>query len=168
MNINCNGTMTTCEENSNIDPQTVKDIGWLPLVCLIVYSSAFSLGLGPLPRAMNAEMFPQEAKVKGSSLMTLFNWLCAFFVTKFTKNINDGISPSGSYFLFGSIMFLSTLFVIFLTPETKGKTNEDMRNYFLEKAGRPIQKLTEGTEKSKEETGVFFFRTDSVYSNYSI
>ena len=68
---NCNGTMTTCEENSNIDPQTVKDIGWLPLVCLIVYSSAFSLGLGPLPRAMNAEMFPQEAKVTGSSLMTL-------------------------------------------------------------------------------------------------
>ena len=69
---NCNGTITTnCEENSNIDPQTVLDIGWLPLVCLIVYASAFSLGLGPLPRAMNAEMFPQEAKVKGSSLMTL-------------------------------------------------------------------------------------------------
>ena len=26
---------------------------------------------------------------------------------------------------------MATLFVIFLTPETKGKTNEDMRNYFL-------------------------------------
>ena len=83
-----------------------------------------------------------------------FNWLCAFFVTKFTKNINDGINPSGSYFLFGSIMFLSTLFVIFLTPETKGKTNEDMRDYFLEKAGRSVQnKTTEIENLNYEKTG---------------
>ena len=69
---NCNGTITTnCEQNSNIDPQTVEDIGWLPLVCLIVNFSAFSLGLGPLPWAVNAEMFPQEAKEKGSTIMTL-------------------------------------------------------------------------------------------------
>ena len=88
-----------------------------------------------------------------------FNWLCAFFVTKFTKNINDGINPSGSYFLFGAIMFLSTLFVIFLTPETKGKTNEDMRDYFLKKAGRLTQNKTTGIEfanydKMDEEKGV--------------
>jgi hypothetical protein len=69
---NCIGTITTnCEENSNIDPQTVLDIGWLPLVCLIIYAPAFSLGLGPLPWAVNAEMFPQEAKEKGSLLMTM-------------------------------------------------------------------------------------------------
>ena len=48
-------------------------------------------------------------------------------------------------------MFLSTLFVIFLTPETKGKTNEDMRDYFLEKAGRPIQNKTKGIENLNDE-----------------
>ena len=69
---NCNGTIiTNCEENSDIDPQTVEDIGWLPLVCLIVNFSAFSLGLGPLPWVVNAEMFPQEAKEKGSTITTL-------------------------------------------------------------------------------------------------
>ena len=56
-------------------------------------------------------------------------------------------------------MFLSTFFVIFLTPETKGKTNEDMRNYFLKKAGRPTQNQTIGIEnanydKTEEEKGV--------------
>ena len=56
-------------------------------------------------------------------------------------------------------MFLSTLFVIFLTPETKGKTNEDMRNYFLKKAGRPTQNKMTGIEKAnydktEEEKGV--------------
>ena len=53
-------------------------------------------------------------------------------------------------------MFLSIFFVIFLTPETKGKTNEDMRDYFLAKAGRPIQNKTTGIEnlnydKTREE-----------------
>ena len=69
----CNGTIiTNCEENSNIDPQTVLDIGWLPLVCLIIYAPGFSLGLGPLPWAVNAEMFPQEAKEKGSLLIAMW------------------------------------------------------------------------------------------------
>ena len=69
---NCNGTIATnCEEDSDIDPQTVEDIGWLPLVCLIVNFSAFSLGLGPLPWVVNAEMFPEEAKEKGSTITTL-------------------------------------------------------------------------------------------------
>ena len=56
-------------------------------------------------------------------------------------------------------MFLSTFFVILLTPETKGKTNEDMRDYFLKKAGRPTQNKTTGIEnanydKTEEEKGV--------------
>ena len=49
--------------------------------------------------------------------------------------------------------------MIFLTPETKGKTNEDMRNYFLAKAGRPIQNKMTGIEnanydKTEEEKDV--------------
>ena len=72
--------------------------------------------------------------------------MCAFFVSKFIKNINDEINASGGYFLFGSICLLAILFVIFLTPETRGKSNEDMRNYFLKKAGRSIQNTSKGTE----------------------
>ena len=56
-------------------------------------------------------------------------------------------------------MFLSIFFVIFLTPETKGKTNEDMRDYFLKKAGRLTQNKTTAIEnanydKMEEEKGV--------------
>ena len=61
----------TITEDGEPDCGTVDDIGWLPLVCLMVYIAAFSLGFGPLPWAMNAEMFPQEAKEKGSQLMTV-------------------------------------------------------------------------------------------------
>ena len=85
------------------------------------------------------------------SINSSFNWLCAFLVSKFNKNIQDGIHASGSYFLFGAFCLVATLFVIFLTPETKGKTNEDMRNYFLEKAGRPVQNIPTSIENPNYE-----------------
>ena len=71
-NKNCTTTIIdNCEQSSNIDPQILEDIGWLPIVCLMVYASGFAIGLGPLPWAINAEMFPQEAKEKGSLLMAM-------------------------------------------------------------------------------------------------
>jgi hypothetical protein len=60
-------------------------------------------------------------------------WLCAFLVSKFLTNITAAIGASGAYFMFGSISFMGTVFVLFLVPETKGKTNEEMKSYFFAK-----------------------------------
>ena len=79
---------------------------------------------------MNAELFPKEAQGVMSSLATAFNWTCAFIVSKFSKNLEDEIHASGLYFLFGGVCALGVFFIIFLTPETKGKTPDDMKKYF--------------------------------------
>jgi facilitated trehalose transporter len=55
-------------------------------------------------------------------------------VSKYQSNINEAIGASGGYFLFGSICFVGAIFVIVVMPETKGKSNEDMKNYFLARA----------------------------------
>ncbi len=63
-----NGTTTlepdfgACDNNSDIDPSTVEDLGWLPLTSLIVYVFTFSVGFGPLPWMMNGEFFSIESK----------------------------------------------------------------------------------------------------------
>ena len=41
-------------------------------VSLTVYMAAMSLGFGPLPWVVNAELFPNEAKDKGTSINTLY------------------------------------------------------------------------------------------------
>jgi hypothetical protein len=48
----------------------------------------------------------------------------------------EAIGASGEYFLFGSVCLVDTFFVIFIMRESKDKSNEDMRNYFLERAGK--------------------------------
>ena len=56
----------------------------------------------------------------------------AFVTSKFIKNINDAVNVSGGYFFFGSMLLLGTIFIIVYAPETKGKTNEQMKEMFLE------------------------------------
>ena len=67
----------------------------------------------------------------------------AFVTSKFIKNINDAVNVSGGYFFFGSMLLLGTVFIIAYAPETKGKTNEQMKEMFLQqrKVNRAILNL---------------------------
>ena len=38
--------------------------------------------------------------------------------------------------MYGAICLLAFFFVIFILPETKGKTNDDMKDYYMKRAGR--------------------------------
>ena len=63
-------------------------------------------------------------------------------VTFFFDDMKEGLESSGCYFLFGSICVVGVIVILIFIPETKGKTNDDMRNYFLKRAGRPITSST--------------------------
>ena len=96
----------------------------------MIYIFGFAIGYGPIPWAMNAELFPKEAQGIMAPIAGGFNWLCAFIVTKFGTNLEDVINTSGLYFLFGAVNAFGLIFVIFFLPETKGKTPDDMKRYF--------------------------------------
>ena len=94
---------------------------------------AFSIGFGPLPWAINAELFSAESKGAASSIAFTFNWFCAFLVTKFYPDLEALIDAEGAYFLFSAVCFFGTFFVVFFVPETKGKSQEELRAYFTGK-----------------------------------
>jgi len=47
--------------------RTPENLGWLPLLSLIIYVSAFSVGLGPIPWLIGPEIVPSH--VKGNTFM---------------------------------------------------------------------------------------------------
>ena len=49
---------------------------------MIVYIIAFSIGVGPIPWVSMAELLPNRARSKCGGIITSFNLLCAFIVTK--------------------------------------------------------------------------------------
>ena len=89
-----------------------------------------SIGIGPLPWMMNGELFPEECKSASSSLSTATSNLMAFTVTKTVVNLQAMLGYSGTYFLYGSLCMLGTVYIFFGVPETKGKTPEEILQYF--------------------------------------
>ena len=65
-----------------------------------------------------------------ASLCTSFNWLVSFTVTYVVPPLGDAINPSSCYFIFAGIALVGTIFVILVVPETKGKTEDEIRQLF--------------------------------------
>merc|ERR1712154_364707 len=109
---------------------TIDKLAFLPITATMLFIASFSIGFGPLPWLLNSELFPREAKALASSLGGMFNWSCAFLVVYFYPMAETALTKYYCYFFFALVCLLGSVFIIAFVPETKGKTEEDMKNYF--------------------------------------
>lgn len=79
-----------------------------------------------------------------ASLSTVINWGTSFVVTKFFDQIQDALGIWWCYWIFAIVCGVGFVFVFLLLPETKGKSVEEIENYF----GVPREDSEE--KKSKE------------------
>ncbi|CAG4973565.1 unnamed protein product [Colias eurytheme] len=104
------------------DGTDVSSAGWLPLVCLVLFIVSFSLGFGPIPWMMMAELFPVEFRGTASGVAVITNWMLVFVVTLCFPLMKDAIGIYSCFWFFSGFMVICVFFVFFLIPETKGKT----------------------------------------------
>lgn len=111
-----------------IDHTTAFDNAkWFAIIPLCVFLIMFSFGFGPIPWMMMPEIFAPEVKGIAGSSACLFNWLAAFVVTKFYKDMVDAVEPYGTFWIFSLFSAVGIIFVYFLVPETKGKTLDQIQ-----------------------------------------
>lgn len=111
-----------------IDKYGVQDIGFLPILSLVIFIVAFSIGLGPIPWLASSEIFPPEVKAKCSSAAATFNWLLAFVVTKTYLIVAKAIGNDMTFYIFAIILATGVAFVLLIIPETKGKSFAEIQN----------------------------------------
>lgn len=104
----------------------VSSFGWIPLVSCVVYVLAFSFGFGPVPWLMMGELLPGRIKGPGASLVTSANWTFTFIVTLTYNDLTESIGMYGTMWTFGIFTAIGLFFTIFLVPETKGRSLEDI------------------------------------------
>ena len=112
------------------DPNEAAAISFLPLACMCLFIAAFSLGFGPIPWLMMSELFSPEVKGVTSSFSAAFNWTLAFLVTEFFQPISEEVGKAWSFWFFASILLLVMAFTVFVIPETKGKTLDEIQQHF--------------------------------------
>lgn len=109
-------------------------LGWLSLLCLMVYMLAFALGMGPVPILLISEIFPARARGASTAIVNITNWFFGFVVTKSFVSLQAAFGMYGVFWLFGACSLVGVIYVIRCVPETKGKSLEDIELSFVNPA----------------------------------
>lgn len=98
----------------------------LPLIIINLYIFIFSIGLGPIPWILMAEIFVSNIKSLAISITVATNWLFAFVVLKTFQDVLEQFGPTLTFGFYSFICFICLVFVIGLVPEYKCRNIDDV------------------------------------------
>lgn len=120
-------------------------LGWQGMavpIFLFIFIAAHALGQGTVIWVFISEIFPNHMRAKGQSFGSSTHWIMAALITIFMPPLLSSANNPGYVFvLFAFLMVLQLLFVIFVMPETKGVSLEDLQ----EKLQNKEKVVTENT-----------------------
>lgn len=121
------GLYFTLKTHKIINESILHHLSSVPVIALCIFVVVFSIGFGPIPWMISAEIFiPQLKSIAGSVAGTL-NWFLAFLITKFYIDVKNAVGDDVTFYIFSAISCLGAVFVYFIVPETKGKTVDDIQ-----------------------------------------
>jgi len=115
----------------NFTTGCVEHLQPLAITSIMVYIIGFSIGWGALPWVLSSEIIPMRVRGVGMGIATFTNYGCAAIVTGAFEDYQNIVRPWGTFWSFGIMCLLSVIFVAVFVPETKGKSLEDIEQYFL-------------------------------------
>ncbi|KAG6737678.1 hypothetical protein POTOM_059206 [Populus tomentosa] len=96
------------------------------VVALLLYVGCYQLSFGPIGWLMISEIFPLRLRGRGLGIAVLVNFGANALVTFTFSPLKALLGAGILFYAFGVIAVLSLLFIIFIVPETKGLTLEEI------------------------------------------
>lgn len=104
---------------------------YLLMTFILTFLACFSFSFGPVLWVLLSEIYPLKIRGKAMSIATMAVWVGATFIGQMTPWLLENLQPYGTFWLFTSFMVPAIYLVIKVLPETKGKTLEEIENYWL-------------------------------------
>jgi hypothetical protein len=115
----------------------VSSFGLVPLLALVAFISFFSFGMGPVPWVILGEIFTPEVKTLCTTILCVWVWGLSGIVAKIFPSLVATLGIHWVMWAF-SIGCFTALVAAFFTPETKGKSSEQILEMLSPKRGRII------------------------------
>ncbi|XP_026730655.1 facilitated trehalose transporter Tret1-like [Trichoplusia ni] len=109
---------------------------WLPILLINIQFFTVAVGMVCLPYVIAGEIFPLEYRSVGSSISIISIASGYFLVTKTFPAMIASIGLHGSYAVYAGIMCYNFIIIMSLLPETKGKTLQQIEDYFRGKPSK--------------------------------
>ncbi|RZK68184.1 MAG: MFS transporter [Pedobacter sp.] len=102
---------------------------WI-LIFILAFIACFAFSFGPVCWVVIGEIFPNGIRGKAMSLATLTLWIGNFFVGQLTPIMLQGLGSSWTFWIFAICCSPALYLTWKLIPETKGRTLEEIDQYW--------------------------------------
>ncbi|MBR9911181.1 MAG: sugar porter family MFS transporter [Gammaproteobacteria bacterium] len=100
--------------------------GMLVVLFVFVFIASHAVGQGAVIWVFIAEIFPNSVRATGQSLGAGTHWVFAAVITLVMPFFLSRFEPTAIFIFFAAMMVLQLLYVLFMMPETKGRSLEDL------------------------------------------
>ena len=108
--------------------------GMMVVLFVFLFIASHAIGQGAVIWVFIAEIFPNNVRAKGQSLGCGTHWVFAALITLLMPYVLSVFEGHTIFAFFAFMMVLQLLFVVFLMPETKGRTLESLAGACRNKA----------------------------------
>jgi SP family myo-inositol transporter-like MFS transporter 13 len=117
-------------DHALITPVPSENNGWLTAVVLFVFVSFFAVGPGVCVWLALSELMPTRIRSNGMSFALLINQTISTTIAAVFLPTVGAHGYSTMFFIFASCTVFYFIIAFFFLPETKGKTLEEIEEYF--------------------------------------
>ncbi|MHB1037667.1 MAG: sugar porter family MFS transporter [Pirellulales bacterium] len=103
---------------------------WIPLL-ILAYVASFAVTLGPVVWVVMAEIFPTRIRGRAMSIATVCLWVVNFIITLKFPPLVDKYGYALAFWFFAGMCAVTFVFVLFVVPETKGKSLEEIEKLWI-------------------------------------
>jgi MFS transporter, SP family, solute carrier family 2 (myo-inositol transporter), member 13 len=117
-------------EKAFVTPIPPAESGWMLAVCLYLFMAFFAIGPGVCVWLALSELMPTRIRSNGMSIALLINQAVSTTIAAFFLPTVGKYGYSTMFFVFAGCTVVYFITATFFLPETKGKTLEEVEEYF--------------------------------------
>ncbi|XP_011565451.3 facilitated trehalose transporter Tret1 [Plutella xylostella] len=111
------------------------DAAWIPMLLLNLQIMSVGMGMVPMPNVLAGEVYPLEYRSICGSFSLVTSSFILFTSLKTFPSFLEAVGLHGTYVIYTLILAYSLSVVMYLLPETKGRTLQEIEDIFR---GQPL------------------------------
>jgi SP family arabinose:H+ symporter-like MFS transporter len=104
--------------------------GGIIIGTVLMCVACFAVGLGPGVWVLMSELFPTRIRGRAMSVATISLWVACVALTSTFLSLVRALTVSGAFWIYAAMCVTTFVFVWRVTPETKGKTLEEIEQFW--------------------------------------
>ncbi|MGA7926780.1 MAG: sugar porter family MFS transporter [Candidatus Sulfotelmatobacter sp.] len=106
--------------------------GLAVLICVMSFVAGHAFGNGVACWVIISEIYPTKVRGRGMSIATTALWLVGYLGNQSFPIMQKHLGLDGTFWLFSAGALLTVILVVWLIPETKGRSLEEITRFWTE------------------------------------